>query len=176
MNLSKKQGQQGYRRQIFNFGGTVPHAWLTAGRYSVKQGVNFMKPDRHCFYERKRNIFTAFLILIFLPSYIFSNEVILQDHSKIQILSDFRLIGTVELRTEKEKSAPVACRTLNHEGGINARVLEILGEDVYKNEHGKWLYILLTKPIWAESGEWLEQHSKFLIFLPDETPVYDFEE
>ena len=117
-----------------------------------------------------------FLLLVFLPSFSSASEVILEDHSKIQVLSDFRLMGTVELRKEKETSAPADYRTLNHESGINVRVLEILGEDFYKNKRGKWIYILLTKPLWAENGEWLEKYSKFLIFLPDGTPVYDFEE
>ena len=85
-------------------------------------------------------------------------------------------MGEIDLRTEKDYSSAVKFRTLNHEGGMNVTVLEILKNDVQNNESGKWLYVLLTSPMWVDSGEWIEKYQKFLIFLSDEMPVFDFEE
>lgn len=85
-------------------------------------------------------------------------------------------MGTFDLRTEKDIFSPVKYHTINHEGGMNVRVLELLKKDIYENKNGQWLYVLLTKPIWVESGGYLEKYQKFLIFLPDETPIFDFKE
>jgi hypothetical protein len=30
--------------------------------------------------------------------------------------------------------------------------------------------------MWVESGDWIEKYQKFLIFLPDDMTVFDFEE
>nr|MBP3282129.1 hypothetical protein [Treponema sp.] len=84
-------------------------------------------------------------------------------------------MGTIELREGKNISAPVKYRTLNHEGGMKVVVMEILKDDTVDGERGKWLYVLMTSPMWVEGGEWLEKYQKFLIFLPDEMPVFDFE-
>ena len=100
----------------------------------------------------------------------------LADHTRIQPLSDFRVMGEFELRTQKDRAAPVACRTLNHENGMKLRVLEVLGADDYGGERGLWLYVLLTAPMWVDSGEWIEAYRKFLIFRPASAAVYDFEE
>ena len=59
---------------------------------------------------------------------------------------------------------------------MTVRVLEILKNDVQNGEHGKWFYVLLISPMWVERGEWIEKYQKFLIFLPDDMPVFDFEE
>ncbi|MBO4639426.1 MAG: hypothetical protein J5710_06695 [Treponema sp.] len=85
-------------------------------------------------------------------------------------------MGEIDLRTEKNISSPVKYRTLNHEGGMKVTVLEIIKKDVQNDKSGIWLYVLLTAPMWVESGDWIEKYQKFLIFLPDEMPVYDFEE
>ncbi len=85
-------------------------------------------------------------------------------------------MGALDLRTEKDCSSEVKYRTLNHEGGMQVTVLEILENDVQDNEAGRWLYVLLTAPMWVDSGEWLEKYQRFLIFLPDDMPVFDFEE
>lgn len=85
-------------------------------------------------------------------------------------------MGAIDLRTEKDYSSEVKYRTLNHEGGMKVTVLEILKSAVQDNESGKWFYVLLTSPIWVDSGEWIEKYQKFLIFLPDDMPVFDFEE
>lgn len=86
------------------------------------------------------------------------------------------IMGEIDLRAEKDYSSQVNYRTLNHEGGMKVRVLEILKDDVQNNEAGKWLYVLLTSPMWVESGDWIEKYQKFLIFLPDDIPIFDFEE
>ena len=100
----------------------------------------------------------------------------LADHSEISHLSSFRIMGELDLRIQKDKTAPVAYRTLNHEGGTKVTVLERSGSDTLDGKTGLWLYILLTAPVWADNGDWIEKYRKFLIFLPDETPVFDFEE
>ncbi len=102
--------------------------------------------------------------------------ITLTDHSKIKELSSFRIMGAIDLRTEKDYSAEVTYKSLNHEGGMTVTVLEILKNDVQNNTSGKWLYVLLTSPMWVESGEWIEKYHKFLIFLPDDMPCFDFEE
>lgn len=85
-------------------------------------------------------------------------------------------MGVIDLRTEKDYLSEVKYRTLNHEGGMKVTVLETLKNDVQNNESGKWLYVLLTSPMWVDNGEWIEEYQKFLIFLPDDMPVFDFEE
>ncbi len=100
----------------------------------------------------------------------------LTDHSQIKELSSFRIMGEIDLRTEKDYSSAVKYRTLNHEGGMRITVIEILKEDVQDDKSGMWLYVLLTSPMWVESGEWIEKYQKFLIFLPEDIPVFDFEE
>ena len=82
----------------------------------------------------------------------------------------------IDLRTEKNYSSEIKYRTLNHEGGMKVTVLEILKSDVQNNKSGKWLYVLLTSPMWVDNGEWIKRYQKFLIFLPDSMPVFDFEE
>ena len=71
----------------------------------------------------------------------------LTDHSQIKEMSYFRIMGEIDLRTEKNYSAPVKYRTLNHEGGMKVTVLEIMKDDVQDGESGKWLYVLLTSPL-----------------------------
>lgn len=85
-------------------------------------------------------------------------------------------MGEIDLRTEKNISSEVQYRTLNHEGGMKVRVLEILKNDVQNDESGNWLYVLLIAPMWVDNGDWIEKYQKFLIFLPDNMPVFDFEE
>ena len=120
-----------------------------------------------------------FLLLIcfnFLYLSLYANGITLKDHSQIQELSSFTIRGEIELRSEKNFSAQVKFRTLNHEGGMKVRCLEILKDDVVDEQNGKWLYILLTSPMWVDSGEWIKKHEKFLIFLPDDMPLFDYEE
>ena len=114
--------------------------------------------------------------LTFLSFALYAHGITLTEHSKIKELSSFRIMGEIDLRTEKDYSSQVKYRTLNHEGGMKVTVLEVLKKDVQNNEAGKWLYVLLTSPMWVDSGEWVEKYQKFLIFLPDDMPVFDFEE
>lgn len=59
---------------------------------------------------------------------------------------------------------------------MKVRCLEVLKNDILDNEAGKWFYVLLTSPMWVDTGGWIEKYQKFLIFLPDDIPVFDFEE
>ena len=121
-------------------------------------------------------LIAIFLLVSLLSHALSARGNTLQDHSKIKKLSAFTILGEIDLRDEKDYSAKVKYRTLNHEGGMRVRVLEILKSDVQNGEAGKWLYVLLTAPMWVDSGEWIEKYQKFLIFLPDDTPLFDFEE
>ena len=126
----------------------------------------------------KKFLLLLLISFIFLPLFLYAQtyESTSTDHSQIKELSSFMIMGEIDLRAEKDYSSQVNYRTLNHEGGMKVKVLEILKDDVQNNEAGKWLYVLLTSPMWVESGEWIEKYQKFLIFLPDDIPIFDFEE
>ena len=124
-----------------------------------------------------KRIFLCFLFFSLISSFaLYAHGYTLSDHSKIKELSSFTIIGEIDLRTEKDFSSPVKYRTLNHEGGMKVTVLEILKKDTQNKKSGRWLYVLLTAPMWVESGDWIEKYQKFLIFLPDDMTVFDFEE
>lgn len=120
--------------------------------------------------------FLLLIIVSFTSLVLYAYESTLKDHSKIKELSSFMIMGEIDLRTEKDYTSEVKYRTLNHEGGMKVRVLEILKDDVQDNQAGKWLYVLLTSPMWVESDEWIKPYQRFLIFLPDDMTVFDFEE
>ena len=127
--------------------------------------------------EEKRMKKKLFVIcLTFLSIFSYANGITLTEHSKIKELSSFTIRGEIDLRKENDFSSQVKYRTLNLEGGMKVRCLEILKDDVIDNKSGKWLYILLTSPMWVDSGEWIKKHEKFLIFLPDDMPLFDYEE
>ena len=130
---------------------------------------------RQVYIYMKRFFLIVFFSLIFSLS-LYAHGYTLTDHSQIKEMSYFRIMGEIDLRTEKNYSAPVKYRTLNHEGGMKVTVLEILKDDAQDGESGKWLYVLLTSPMWVDNGDWIEKYQKFLIFLPDDMPVFDFEE
>lgn len=117
-----------------------------------------------------KKLFALLLLALALP--VFATEVELTNHSKIKEMSSFTIMGEIELRAEKNIAAPVKYKTLNHEGGMKVSVLEILK----KEKGGMWLYVLLTSPMWVSSGDWIEKYEKFVIFLPDDMTVFDFEE
>lgn len=118
-----------------------------------------------------------FLLMICLLSLVlYAQGNTSTEHSRIKELSSFRIMGEIDLRTGKDYSSRAKYRTLNHEGGMKVTVLEILKSDVQDNKSGKWLYVLLTSPMWVAGGEWMEKYQKFLIFLPDDMPIFDFEE
>ena len=123
----------------------------------------------------KKNLSLWFFSLVFSVC-LYAHGYTLSDHSKIKELSSFTIIGEIDLRTEKDFISPVKFITLNHEGGMKVTVLEILKKDTQNKKSGRWLYVLLTAPMWVESGDWIEKYQKFLIFLPDDMIVFDFEE
>ncbi|MCQ2592688.1 MAG: hypothetical protein MJ188_07870 [Treponema sp.] len=49
-------------------------------------------------------------------------------------------------------------KTLDHEGGLKVRVLEIGDRDSIENKNGVWLYVLTTASMWVESGDWIEKY------------------
>ena len=83
-------------------------------------------------------------------------------------------MGTIELRKEIGFSSDVLYKTLNHEGGMKFRVLEVGHNDVYKNNKGKWFYVLLTSPMWVDNGDWIEKYQKYWIFIDDNVKIYNF--
>lgn len=117
-------------------------------------------------------LFCTSALLIIVPALALAQGVTLSDHSAITVLSDFRIQDPVELRTEKDISAEVRYRTLNHEGGTRFRVLEI----VERSDHGMWLYVLLTAPTWTDSGEWIKRGERFLIFVAASQNIYGYGE
>lgn len=122
-----------------------------------------------------KKLLSILILSVSLQLFAQSGGVTLTDHSQIQELSTFRLMGVYELRNQCSKSASVKYRTVNHEGGMKVRVLEVLESDWVNGKEGRWLWVLSTAGMWVESGEWLPKHSKFLIFLPDDVPVFYFE-
>jgi hypothetical protein len=116
------------------------------------------------------------ICLTFFSFFLYAHGIILTDHSKIKEQSSFTIMGEIDLRTQKDYSAQVKYKTLNHEGGMKVTVLEVLKKDVQNQKSGNWYYVLLTSPMWVQSGEWIKAYQKFLIFLPDEMPVFEFEE
>ena len=116
------------------------------------------------------------LLFLFFPCVIFARGYTLTDHSRIRELSTFTVTGAIDLRAEKDPAARAVFRTLNHEGGMSVRVLELMGRDSHDGKDGLWLYVLTMSPMWVEGGEWIGKRARFLIFLPDDMSVFDFEE
>lgn len=94
----------------------------------------------------------------------------------IKELSDFRIMGEIELREKKGFSEEVLYKTINHEGGLKLRVMEVSDRDSIENKDGVWLHILTRAALWVESGDWIAKHSYFWIFLEDDRIIYDYEE
>ena len=124
-----------------------------------------------------KKLFAIFLLVIVTASiYGYGGKgITLTDHTQIKALSSFRMLGAVDLRTGKDTAAPVRYRTLNHEGGLDVKVIEVLDRDEQDGEAGMWLYVMLLSPLWTESGDWIDRHQRFMVFLPDGVPVFDFE-
>ena len=72
-------------------------------------------------------------------------------------------MGIVDLREEKGFSSEVKFETLNHEGGMKVRVLEIAEKETFENCEGVWIKVLLTSPMWVSNKEWIEKYNKFCI-------------
>ena len=92
--------------------------------------------------------------------------------SKISELEDYTIMGIVDLREEKGFSSEVKFETLNHEGGMKIRVLEIAEKETFENCEGVWVKVLLTSPMWVSNKEWIEKYNKFWIFLTENTLIY----
>jgi len=95
--------------------------------------------------------------------------------SKISELEDYTIMGIVDLREEKGFSSEVKFETLNHEGGMKVRVLEIAEKETFENSEGVWVKVLLTSPMWVSNKEWIEKYNKFWIFLTENTLIYSLE-
>ena len=75
--------------------------------------------------KNMNRLFCTSALLIIVPALALAQGVTLSDHSTITVLSDFRIQEPVELRTEKDISAEVRYRTLNHEGGTDFAYLKL---------------------------------------------------
>ena len=95
--------------------------------------------------------------------------------SKISELEDYTIMGIVDLREEKGFSSEVKYETLNHEGGMKVRVLEIAEKETFENGEGVWVKVLLSSPMWVSNKEWIEKYNKFWIFLTENTLIYSME-
>ena len=95
--------------------------------------------------------------------------------SKISELEDYTIMGIVDLREEKGFSSEVKYETLNHEGGMKVRVLEIAEKETFENCEGVWVKVLLTSPMWVSNKEWIEKYNKFWIFLTENMLIYSME-
>ena len=111
----------------------------------------------------------ASVLLILCSAMIFSQQ-------EIKILSSFRLQGEYELRTREGFNNSVEYKTLNHEGGVKVRVVDIGKKEFHDGKSGKWYYVTLTAPIWVDSGEWIEKCRKFWIFITESDQLFEFEE
>lgn len=111
-------------------------------------------------------LFFVFTLLIFS----------LSAHDGVKELSTFKMMGEIELRNEPDFKSHVVYTTLNHEFGLEVRVLEFGEKDTYKAKKGQWIYALTTAPMWTSSGEWVDAYSKFWFFLPDDEELFEYEE
>jgi hypothetical protein len=119
-----------------------------------------------------KKYFISFLYL-FISFFCFAQEKF--NLSKISELEDYTIMGIVELREEKGFSSEVKYETLNHEGGMKVRVLEIAEKETFENCEGVWVKVLLTSPMWVSNKEWIEKYNKFWIFLTENTLIYSME-
>lgn len=113
---------------------------------------------------------------LFLCSLLLLSSFSIFSRPQIQKLSCFRIQDDTEIRQTPSFNSEPKYQSLNHESGLVVRVLEIGKSDIFENQKGKWLYVLLTSPTWVKSGEFLERYEKYWIFLKDETEIFDFEE
>ena len=112
----------------------------------------------------------AVIILVCLSSALLFSE------SKIKESSSFRLQGEIELWAKPDFNSECNYRTFNYEYGVEVRVIKIGKDDMHGSQKGKWLYVLLTAPQYVDTGEVIKKYTKFWIFLPDDTEVFDLEE
>lgn len=113
---------------------------------------------------------------LFLCTLLLFSSFSIFSRPQLQKLSCFRIQDDTEIRKMPNFDSEPKYQSLNHEGGLNVKVLEIGKSDIFENQKGKWFYVLLTAPTWVKSGEFLERYEKYWIFLKDETEIFDFEE
>lgn len=94
-----------------------------------------------------------------------------QDRGEITALSNLTVMGSLDLWKEKDFKKEPDYTTLNHEGGLNITVLEVLERGENGGRSGLWIFALTTVPAAARSGEWIPSYSRLFIFLPDDAPV-----
>lgn len=115
----------------------------------------------------KKNI--CLLVLLLCTSLLFSEP-------RIKKGSSFTVMGVFELRTECGVDKEILYRTLNHEGGMKVITLEVGKSETINNVEGLWLHVLTTAPMWVDTLEWVEKYKTYWIFLPESTPITEYEE
>ena len=84
----------------------------------------------------------------------------------------YRLWGAVALRSRADFLADaVQYTTLNHEGGVPIKVLEIGTRDAHDGKGGTWIFVMTTSWVWAEGEVRVPQYGKFWVFLRDDDTV-----
>ena len=84
----------------------------------------------------------------------------------------YRLWGAVELRTEADFfCGAVQFVTLNHEGGLPVKVLEVGKADAQDGKSGTWMWVMTTSWVWAQHETRVPQYGKFWVFLRDDDVV-----
>ena len=63
-----------------------------------------------------------------------------QDRGKITALSNLTVMGSLDLWKEKDFKKEPDYTTLNHEGGLNITVLEVLGRGENGGRSGLWIF------------------------------------
>lgn len=117
---------------------------------------------------KKRILLLIFLNLFLDSDFLFGRE--------IKELSSFTIMGTIELRDKEGLTGKFLYRSLNHEGGMKIKVLEISNRDSINQKTGVWLRVLTTAPMWVDTGDFVSKHSEFWIFLEDDRDIFDYEE
>ena len=83
-----------------------------------------------------------------------------------------RLWGSVTLRSQADFSAKsVQFVTLNHEGGLPVKVLEIGADATHDGADGTWFLVMTTSWTWAQDETRVPQYGKFWVFLRDDDRV-----
>lgn len=96
------------------------------------------------------------LVFIFSCMFAYSQGNTLYNHSEIEYLSSFRIMGEIDLRTEKDVSAPVVYRTLNHEGANAAKA-----QALFVGKYGKKEFLKMQENFMRNTI--LQRHRKFLV-------------
>ena len=108
------------------------------------------------------------LILLFLISF-----VPLVARPNVRVDGYYHLWGAVELRTEADFfCGAVQFVTLNHEGGLPVKVLEVGKADAQDGKSGTWMWVMTTSWVWAQNETRVPKYGKFWVFLRDDDIVH----